>query len=298
MNIKKLSSAFLAVMLGMSLSVHASAMTELESTDVPHKFDLGTMEVGGSGVEVDEETGRGQNWVKVIQPFNEAHLFTELPDPDIAAVAVTFEISNWSGTEFPVGWGALLTYFDGSGNWYGFNDFKGISDYTINGDGEYTLVCDLGTICINEGQPYGLAMLQALEMVIDGVDEGDPTTIEVKSARVYYAGEEIEDAVLPDGTTIPIETAALILEGEEPAESETDSAESASEDATSSTAEESVTEETEAEVSEAAEKSSSASDSKKDKEEESSSPVLPIVLISCGAVLVVAVVALVVRKRK
>ena len=298
MNMKRLTAALFSVMVGFSMSVHASAMTELEPTEVEHKFDLGSIEVGGSGVEVDEETGRGQNWIKVIQPFNEAHLFWELADPDEEAVAVTFEISNWSGKEFPVSWGALLTYYDGSGNWYGFNDFKDISGYTINGDGEYTLVCDLGSLCLREDQPYGLAMLQALEMVIDGVEEGDPTTIEVKSARVYFAGEEIEDAVLPDGTAIPIETPALIVEDGEEGSEESAAEASDSEEAQPETGTE---ETTAASVEEpAVDETAAAKDdtSYKDEDVKKNSSALPIALCSAGAVAVIAIIAAAFRKKK
>ena len=289
MKAKRLLAAVMTSVLAFGTALHASAVTELEMSDAVHKFDLGSMEVGGSGVEKDDESGRGQNWIKVIQPFNEANLTEEFADPDVAAVAVTFEISNWSGKEFNVGWGALITYYDESGNWYSFDDFKGISDYVINAEGEYTCVCDLGSLCIKENQPYGISYLQALEMVIDGVDEGDKTNIEVKGVRAYYNGEAIEDAVMPDGTRIPIETAALIVEGDESA-ADTSSDTQSQQD--SSTAE-----------SSSAENSSSVSDSSKaaddsSKKESESSTSITIALIAAGAAVLIAVFAAITKKKK
>lgn len=191
MIIKKATAAAAAILMAAMLTVPASAMTELEPTDVAHKFDLGSDANGGSGVE-DEN----RNWIKVIQPYNAAKLFNEVYDPDAIAVAVTFEISEWSGVEFNVGWGGLLTFYSGDGNWFGYEDFQGISDYVINSEGEYTVVCDLDKLVKAQGEE-GLEELLALEMVIDGVEEGDPTNIEVKSARVYFVGDEVESPVLP-----------------------------------------------------------------------------------------------------
>ena len=191
MIIKKATAAAAAILMAAMLTVPASAMTELEPTDVAHKFDLGSDANGGSGVE-DEN----RNWIKVIQPYNAAKLFNEVYDPDAIAVAVTFEISEWSGVEFNIGWGGLLTFYSGDGNWFGYEDFQGISDYVINSEGEYTVVCDLDKLVKAQGEE-GLEELLALEMVIDGVEEGDPTNIEVKSARVYFVGDEVESPVLP-----------------------------------------------------------------------------------------------------
>ena len=197
-----------------------------------------------------------------------------------------------------VGWGALITYYDESGNWYGFDDFKGISDYVINAEGKYTCVCDLGSLCIKENQPYGISYLQALEMVIDGVDEGDKTNIEVKGVRAYYNGEAIEDAVMPDGTKIPIATAALIVEGDESSD-DASSLDSSQQD--SSTAE-STTESSAPDSSSAAD-NSSVSDSSKaaddsSKKESESSTSITIAMIAAGAAVLIAIFAAITKKKK
>ncbi len=300
MKAKRITAAAAALVIGSTMTIQASAMTELDPTDVPHKFDIGSMDAGGSGVEADEETGIGRNWIKVIQPFNEAMLFYDTAEPDIAAVAVTFEISNWSGKDYDIGWGALLTYYDGSGNWYGYDDFKGNSDYTITGDGEYTLVCDLGKFCIAQDQPYGLAMLQALEMVINDVEEGDPTTIEVKSARIYMAGEPVESAVLPDGTEIPIETAAILTGDEE--ETEGSAAESAAEEAGEDTGTEEAPADSAAEEKETAAETTAAVKEDKDSKDEDSgegtSKGIIFGAIAAAAAAVIAVIAVLKSKKK
>ena len=298
MKAKRIIAAIMTSVLAFGTVLHASAMTELTLSSVPHKFDIGSDENGGSGVEEDEESGRGQNWIKVIQPFNEANLTEEFADPDVAAVAVTFEISDWSGKEFNIGWGALITYYDESGNWYGFDDFKGISDYVINAEGEYTCVCDLGSLCIKENQPYGISYLQALEMVIDGVDEGDKTNIEVKSVRAYFNGEAIEDAVMPDGTRIPIETAALIVEGDESAANTSSDTQSQQDSSTEeSTADSSTAESSSAADNSSVSDSSKAADDSSKKESESSTSIT-IALIAAGAAVLVAIIAVIIKKKK
>ena len=299
MTIKRIISSAVAAMIGLLMTLEASAMTELTPTDAVHKFDIGSDENGGSGVEEDADTERGQNWIKVIQPFNEVNLFEDTGEPDIAAVAVTFEISNWSGKEFNVGWGALITWYDDSGNWFGFSDFKGTSDYVINGDGEYTLVCDLGKFCLAQEQPYGINILQALEMVIDGVDEGDPTVIEVKSVRQYYNGEAVESAKLPDGTEIPIETAALILDDSSiddtasgiDSESSDDTSTVESTADTSSEAASSI-----ADNNSAVKTESTVSDNSS-KDDESSSNALLFGGIGAGAVLLIIIIAVIIKKK-
>ncbi|WP_156947492.1 hypothetical protein [Ruminococcus sp. NK3A76] len=196
-----------------------------------------------------------------------------------------------------VGWGALITYYDESGNWYGFDDFKGISDYVINAEGEYTCVCDLGSLCIKENQPYGISYLQALEMVIDGVDEGDKTNIEVKGVRAYYNGEAIEDAVMPDGTKIPIATAALIVEGDESSD-DASSLDSSQQDSRTA---ESTTESSAPDSLSAADNSSVAESSKTDgssKKESDSSSSMPAILTAAGAAVFVAIIAVIIKKKK
>ena len=241
MIIKKSTAAAAAILMAAMLTVPASAMTELEPTDVAHKFDLGSDANGGSGVE-DEN----RNWIKVIQPYNAAKLFNEVYDPDAIAVAVTFEISEWSGVEFNIGWGGLLTFYSGDGNWFGYEDFQGISDYVINSEGEYTVVCDLDKLVKAQGEE-GLEELLALEMVIDGVEEGDPTNIEVKSARVYFVGDEVESPVLPaSGVSSDPSSKAAEDESSNAAEESSKAAEesSAKADESSAKADDSSTKET------------------------------------------------------
>lgn len=101
------------------------------------------------------------------------------------------------GSEFSVTWGANIDFFnDSAATWCGTSAFAGISEYTISGNGEYTLVCDLAALCSSMGKD-GISHLQTCEMVIGGVEEDDPTVIEVKSARIYVDGETPEAAVLP-----------------------------------------------------------------------------------------------------
>ncbi|SDA30639.1 hypothetical protein SAMN02910447_03223 [Ruminococcus sp. YE71] len=296
---KRITAAVFALSLGMAVSVTASAERDLEPTDQVHKFDIGSDAVGGSGIETDEETGSGRNWIKVIQPYNTLQLFKDVPDQDVSAIAVTFEISEWSGKEFNVGWGALLTYYDESGNWYGFEDFKGISDYVINSNGEYTVVCDLGKLCLREEQPYGLAMMQALEMVIDGVDEGDPTTIEVKSARVYFAGEPVESAVMPDGTEIPIETAAILTGEEDETSSADESADSAEAESSAADVSSEAAGSEGSDVSAASSAAESTASAAKDEDkDEGSSLNFGAITAVCGAVIVAVAAVIVLRKKK
>ena len=296
MTIRNITAAALATFLGLSMTIQANAMTDLTPTASVHKFDLGSEEVGGSGVEIDKDTGKSQNWVKVIQPFNELQLFEDTGDPDIAAVAVTFEVSDWSGKEFNIGWGALITWYDESGNWYGFEDFKGTSDYVINSNGEYTVVCDLGKFSLAHEQTYGINMLQALEMVVDGVEEGDKTVIEVKSARQYYNGEAIENAKLPDGTEIPIETAALTLDDESTADASSESDSSIATDSSAETADSSSQVESKADSSSASKADSSVSDSSKSDEDKSNMSIF--IIISIGAVILITVVITIASRKK
>ena len=50
---KKMISAALSLVPGAFMSVEASAFNELSPKDSVHKFDIGSDEVGGSGVEED-----------------------------------------------------------------------------------------------------------------------------------------------------------------------------------------------------------------------------------------------------
>ena len=293
MKLKRIAAAFASAVLSACMVIQAGAENELALKGIVNKFDLGSDAVGGSGVEEDDDTSR--NWVKVIQPFNEFGLFTEPEEPDIAAVAVTFEISDWSGKEFNVGWGGLITFFDGSGNWFGYDDFKGISDYVINSEGEYTVVCDLGALCIKNGQPDGIDYLQALEMVIDGVEAGDPTVIEVKSARVYFAGEAVESAKLPDGTEIPIETAALNIEEESSADQSSEAESQTSESTAESAAEEISSQEDSSSVSDTS--STAQAETESDEEKSDNGNMLLFGGIAAAVVVILAIVIIIRRKK-
>jgi hypothetical protein len=183
------------------MTVSASAAQDLTPTDKSHKFALGSKDAGGSGVEPDDSDS-GQNWIKVVQSSNaDLKLFEDVgTDVNVTALAVTFEISDWSGIEFPVSWGANIDFFDdASTTWCGTSAFEGISEYTINGNGEYTLVCDLAAMTEAQGKD-GISHLQTCEMVIGNVPTGDETQIEVKSARIYVDGETAESAVIPSDT--------------------------------------------------------------------------------------------------
>jgi hypothetical protein len=203
MKMYKICSAVVAVTVAVGMTIQASAAQELSATDAVHKFDLGTDSVGGSGVEADEGTV-GSNWVKVVQSSNpQLKLFEDVgTDVNVTALAVTFEISDWSGIEFPVSWGANIDFInDSNTTWCGTSAFSGISEYTISGDGEYTLVCDLAAMTQAQGKE-GIAHMQTCEMVIGDVPEGDTTQIEVKSARIYTDGETAENAVLPGDNSV------------------------------------------------------------------------------------------------
>lgn len=132
--------------------------------------------------------------------------------------------------------------------------------------------------------------------ILSFIDSRDDIGIILVSADEYCAGEEIEDAVLPDGTAIPIETPALIVEdgGEDTAESGAESADSA--DGETAETEAATEEEPAAEETTTAAKENAAS-AKDDKEDKSSSA-LPAVSITAGAVAVIAVAAVIVRKKK
>lgn len=192
----------LTVAAAMTVSVTANAAgQELTPTDAVHKFDLGSKEVGGSGVE-PEGSDDGKNWIKVVQSSNaKLKLFEDVgPDVNVTALQVTFEISQWSGKEYSISWGANIDFFnDATTTWCGTDAFSGISEYTITGDGDYTVVCDLAALAESQGKE-GISNLQTCEMVIDHVAEGDTTQIEVKSAKIYVDGEVVEIPEQSDST--------------------------------------------------------------------------------------------------
>lgn len=194
----KILSALTACSIALTMSVSASAADELTMTGNACKFQIGSSEMGGSGVE-PEGAVDGKNWIKVIQSSNAGlKLFEDIgPDVNVTALAVTFEISDWSGTEFSVSWGGNIDFInDASTTWCGTDTFGDISSYTINGNGEYTLICDLGALSAAQ-KKEGIAHLQTCEMVIGNVADGDSTTIDIKSARIYVDGETPENVVIP-----------------------------------------------------------------------------------------------------
>lgn len=198
MKVTKISAVICALTAATAMTISASAAQDLTPTDTAHKFDLGSKDVGGSGVE-PEGSESGQNWIKVVQSSNpDLKLFDDIgPEVNVTALAVTFEISEWSGTEFSVSWGGNIDFFnDASTTWCGTGAFSGISEYTIAGNGEYTLVCDLAAMTSAQGKE-GISHLQTCEMVIGNVAAGDTTQIEVKSARIYVDGETPEESVIP-----------------------------------------------------------------------------------------------------
>lgn len=201
MNFTKISAVICALTAASAMTISASAAQDLTPTDTAHKFDLGSSAVGGSGIE-PEGSESGQNWVKVVQSSNpDLKLFEDIgPEVNVTALAVTFEISEWSGTEFSVSWGANIDFFnDASTTWCGTDAFSGISEYNIAGNGEYTLVCDLAAMTSAQGKE-GISHLQTCEMVIGNVADGDTTQIEIKSARIYVDGETPEASVIPENS--------------------------------------------------------------------------------------------------
>lgn len=206
MKIRRISAFVCAAGFAAMSVIYACAAADLTRTDSVNKFDLGSDETGGSGVELDEGSETtGKNWIKIVQNSNDLKLFEDVGTSDeignVTALAVTFEISGWTGTDFPVTWGANIDFTgDSATTWCGTGAFEGISDYTISGDGEYTLVCDLAALASAQGKE-GIAHLQTCEMVICDVEEGDSTVIEVKSARIYADGETPEEAVIPEAAS-------------------------------------------------------------------------------------------------
>ncbi|MBE5940109.1 MAG: hypothetical protein E7266_06905 [Lachnospiraceae bacterium] len=173
-------------------TVTAKASTKLLPTDSVRKFDLGSEDVGGSGVEGTS------NWIKIIQNSNKLKLFDDIPKgTDVAAIQVNFEISNWSGIEFPVTWGCNLNFKGDAGStWCGTGAFSEISNYVINREGEYKVICDFVSLCESNGKE-GIDWLQTCEMVIGNLTEGDETVIEIKDAYMYLRGEEFPKDIEP-----------------------------------------------------------------------------------------------------
>lgn len=199
MKLSKFTAMIFALATFSLSAISASAVQDLTPTDASHKFSLGSDDTGGSGVE-PEGSDSGQNWIKVVQSSNPSlKLFEDIgPEVNVTALAVTFEISDWSGTEFSVSWGGNIDFFnDASTTWCGTDAFSGISEYTIAGNGEYTLICDLAAMTSAQGKE-GISHMQTCEMVIGNVADGDTTQIEIKSARIYIDGETPEQAVIPE----------------------------------------------------------------------------------------------------
>lgn len=175
----------LAITAG-NVRAQEQAGTKLTPADSVHRFDLGSMEQGGSGVEGTK------NWIKIVQNSNNLRLFENVEQgTDVAALQVRFEISNWSGIEFPITWGANLNFTgEKSSTWCGTSAFEGISSYLIDREGEYTVTCDLAALCREKGKE-GISWLQTCEMVIDNLTEGDKTVINVIEAVIYQPGEKV-----------------------------------------------------------------------------------------------------------
>lgn len=202
MKIKRVTAMLLTLAMLLSAIFTAPCLTaeasqRLVRTDQPRKFCLGTDEQGGSGVEGE------RNWIKIIQNSNKLHLFSDIEQGvDVAALQVTFEITEWSGIEFAITWGANINFIgDTSSTWCGPDAFKGFSEYIIDREGEYTVTCDLAQLCKIKGKE-GISWLQTCEMVIDGLTEGDQTMIEIKDAYIYLPEESVpeDNASLPNSS--------------------------------------------------------------------------------------------------
>ncbi len=188
----KRKASWLALLLAATMMIapvgtaYAADGQKLTPTDNVRKFDLGSDEVGGTGVEGTS------NWIKIVQNSNKKKLFEDVPKgTDVAAIQVTFEISNWSGVEFPVTWGCNLNFLgEGRSTWCGTGMYEGISTYVIDREGEFTVTCDFAALCKANGKA-GIEWLQTCEMVIGNLTEGDKTMIEIKEAVMYLPGETV-----------------------------------------------------------------------------------------------------------
>ncbi len=184
--------------------LHAQGGTKLIMTDNAHEFELGSEDKGGTGVEGTS------NWIKIIQNSNKMKLFEDIgKGVDVAALQVTFEISNWSGVEFPITWGSNLNFIGDNGStWCGTGTFEGISNYVINREGEYVVTCDLAALAKAQGKE-GIAWLQTCEMVIGNLTEGDKTIINVKEANIYLPGEVVPADNAPKSNEEKIDTITI-----------------------------------------------------------------------------------------
>lgn len=184
----------LALVLSVLLSavpmetVHAAVGRKLVPTENVHSFDLGSDNVGGTGVEGNS------NWIKIVQNSNKMKLYEDIPmGTDVAAVQVTFAISEWSGVEFPITWGCNLNFLgDGKSTWCGTAMFEGISTYVIDREGKFTVTCDLAALC-KANDKEGIEWLQTCEMVVGNLTEGDKTVIEILDAVMYLPGETVPE---------------------------------------------------------------------------------------------------------
>lgn len=119
------------------------------------------------------------------------------------------QISNWSGIEFPITWGANLNFIGDAGStWCGTGTFEGISNYVINREGEYSVTCNLAALCGAQGKE-GIAWLQTCEMVIGNLTEGDKTVINVKDATIYLPGEEVPEDNAPKSNEVKVDTIVI-----------------------------------------------------------------------------------------
>lgn len=211
MKITKKLRSFLAGVLCLAMvlavcptAVHGEGQALIPTGQV-RRFDLGSDEVGGTNVEGTK------NWVKIIQNSNPKRLFENVEKGvDVAAVQVTFGISNWSGTEFLITWGCNLNFLgDGGSTWCGTGAFEGISNYVIDREGIFTVTCDLAQLCQSQGKE-GIEWLQTCEMVVDGVSEGDPTVIDVKCAYIYLPGETVPADNATVYTPLQVDTISIL----------------------------------------------------------------------------------------
>ena len=213
---KQRKASVLAVLLAAVLAItpagaaYAAEGQKLTPTDNVRKFDLGSADVGGTGVEGTS------NWIKIVQNSNKKKLFEDVPKgTDVAAIQVTFEISNWSGVQFPITWGCNINFAgDGRSTWCGTAMYEGFSTYVIDREGEFTVTCDFATLC-KQNNKTGIEWLQTCEMVIGNLTEGDKTMIEIKDAVMYLPGETVPaDNATKTGTppaepTVPVDTIAI-----------------------------------------------------------------------------------------
>lgn len=211
---RRKKTAILALLLAAVMAVtsvgtvHAQEGSRLVPTENIRKFDLGSDAVGGTGVEGTK------NWIKIVQNSNKMKLYEDISKgTDVAALQVTFEISDWSGVEFPISWGCNINFAGDSGStWCGTGMFEGISTYMIDREGEFTVTCDLAALC-KKNNKTGIEWLQTCEMVIDNVTERDKTIIEVKDAAIYLPGEKVpSDNATKTGATEEVTADIIVID--------------------------------------------------------------------------------------